>query len=1139
MRFIASQIKITMKKLILTTLFVVVLSTLASAQTVQKTYNFDKPAVSEMRGYDVIRFDGLYNNGIVGEAALPYKAVSLLLPPNTEAKSITFEYSDFVELEGTYNIMPQQAARPLSSTEPLVFEKNEEFYRSDNVYPEVTYSKANTQYLNGCSFAFAQFTPVRYVPATGKVSYAQSVTVTVDVTASKVDKSDKMWMIPEVQGRIERLAQNPEAVQGYKNRAHMRNGYELLVITPQDWVSHFDEYVEFYEARGLRTHVTAKEDIYDNFEGRDNAEKIRNYIIQEYENNGIEMVLLGGDVALMPWRALYCFAQEGYVDELPADMYFACLDGTWDDNDNGVWGEIGEDDLLPELAVARLPFNNETQFNTIMHKTLSYQANPVLNEFRTVILGAEDLGDGYFGSNDLERIIGGSDDFDYSTVGIPEDYNIVKYYASESMVWSASEFRSIINTNGGQYIHHVGHANTGYVAGWENMDITDAAFGQLNGVDHNYNFFHSHGCICGDFSHNCILEKMVTISTGFVATTGNSRYGWYMPWGDGMAAHLHREFVDAYYNDRLPYIGTAFQEMKIMTAPYVVTSWGEENGCLRWNIYDLNIMGDVAVCPWLDEPFYPEVSYVSALTQGATSTTITVTKDGAPQSNFRCSIFHNDELIGFGLTDNNGNADVMIADGLDVADSLRLIVTGPNAWPLTMTMMGLNDNEAFVCPQNIDIHGDFEFGKAISMDVEFKNEGLVDANNVVATLSSNSDFVSMSKSSVNVGTVLAGTSVTVTDAFDINVADNIPDGTYVSFVMSCTDGEHVWNSDIYYIAKAPELFINEVTYEEINGNMNGYMEPGETFRFFVTGKNRGHKNAADAYLHGADNFGYITYLDNDVVFDDVDVNDEFTATLDITIAQDVPGVTPVMFDITVNSGQYSASKPVTSYVGIVIENFETGDFSSFDWRHDGDAEWFVTDSISYTGNYCAQCGRIGKNQRTSLLLDVNVDVDGYIEFYYKVSSTYKKDYFAFYIDGQRQKAWSGEIDWTKASYRITAGPHTLEWLYDTSKHGATGNNACWIDDVFFPGNTTSIDDVAEIIANQDIAVYPNPANDVIYMRGDDIQYVEIYNTVGMKVIAKNVSDSESIDVADFASGMYIVRAFDGKGNVSTTKFIKK
>ena len=1136
-RYRVSNKKTTMKKLFLTTLLVIA-TVFAYAQTVQKTYHFGTPMVSEMNGYDVIRFADTYNNGIHGEAALPYQNVSLLLPQNTEAQCITVEYNDFVELEGTYNLMPQQKARPLSSTEPLVFEKNEGFYRSENVYPELTHSKVNTQYLNGCSFAFAQFTPVRYIPATGKVSYAQSVTVTIDVTASKSDKSKLLWMTPETEKRVERLAQNPEAVKAYKTRGRSVSGYELLVVTPQQWVPYFDEYVEFYEARGLRTHVTALEDILDSFEGRDNAEKVYNYAKQEYEDNGIMMLLLGGDTGLVPWRALYCFAQEGYEDNLPADMYFGCFDTNWDEDNDGVWGEVGEDDLLPEVGVGRMPFNNETQFNNMMHKTLEYQANPVLGEFNTVILGAEHLGDGYYGSTDLERLIGGSSDYDYTTVGIPEDYYFQKVYETATKPWTGKWFKDEINATGGQYVHHVGHANTDYVAGWYVNTTNDASFAQLDGVHHNYNFFHSHGCICGDFTHTCILERMVNISTGFVATTGNSRYGWYVPWGDGMAAHLHREFVDAYYNDRLPYIGTAFVEMKIMTAPYVTTSWGDE-GCLRWNLYDLNILGDVAVCPWLDEPFRPEVSYASALALGTTATTISVKKDGVPQSNFRCSVFHNDELLAAGLTNDNGDADLVFAGGLDVADSLTLIITGPNAWPQTISVIGLNDNEAYVYPQDIDIHGDFEYGQPISMDVDFKNAGLVDANNVTATLTTASEFITLSKSTVDVGTVAAGQSITIADAFDVVVADNIPDGTYVCFDMVCTDGTNVWNREVFFIAKAPKLIVNGITYEEINGDGNGFLDPGELFRITATVINKGHKSANNVSVNGSVDNALIDFTLNNVQIGDIAVDGIFAASVEMSISPDIPEGTPISLNMRATSGQYMAEKSIDLCVGTVMESFETGDLTHLDWQLDGDAEWFVTDAQAHTGSYSAQCGNILKNQKTSLIIEINTMTDGEITFYYKTSTKYKRDYLIFYLDGKVKDYWSGENDWTMATFAISAGYHTLEWRYDTAANGATEGNVCWIDDITFPGNTMVLDDIDEIVSIENMTVYPNPATDVIYLNGADIQYVEIYNSIGKKVVSKNVVNTESISVAEFASGLYFVRSYDNNGKVSTTKFIKK
>ena len=101
-----------------------------------------------------------------------------------------------------------------------------------------------------------------------------------------------------------------------------------------------------------------------------------------------------------------------------------------------------------------------------MHKTFSYLQTPVLGEFTSPILGAEHLGDGYYGSTDMERLIGTNTDYDYTTIGYPEDYNFKRYYATPHLNWSGGDFKRVFG-NGGQYVHHVGHANTDVVAGWD------------------------------------------------------------------------------------------------------------------------------------------------------------------------------------------------------------------------------------------------------------------------------------------------------------------------------------------------------------------------------------------------------------------------------------------------------------------------------------------------------------------------------------------------------------------------------------------------------------------------------------------------------------------------------------------------
>ena len=682
----------TMKKLSLILLALMV-SLFASAQTIEKTYYFGQPSISQIQGYEQIQFTDCMQSATAGQPSLPWQSVSLMLPQGTEAARIEVELSDFQTMEGSHDLFPYQSARTYSDPVRKQFEKDEALYASKSVYPAQAYGNLSTQYLNGIGFAFSAFTPVQYVPGTGEVRYATKATVRVTTTAAKADQSRKLWLTGDNAQRVKSLAQNPEMLETYNTRGRSVGGYDLLVVTTAPYVNAFDEYVTFYQARGLRVRVVDLANIVSSMEGRDDQEKLRNYIIQEYEENGIIMVNLAGDVPAIPYRGFYCYVTSGGGDQedssIPADMYYACLDGTWNDNNDNKWGEIGEDDLLPEIGIGRMCFSDENELQNMLHKTFSYQAEPVLGEFRKVIMGGEHLYDDPLsnGSDFLELLIGTHDDNGYTTTGIPENYNFTRLYEEEGN-WSGTALRNAIN-QGTQYVHHDGHANTIYVAGWLTYDITDSNFSSANGVDHNYTFFHTSGCICGDFSDDCILERMTKISNFAVATFGNSRYGWFNEGQtEGPAIHLHRETEDAYYNDRIPYGGMALRESKIATAPWVNAPGQWEEGALRWNFYDLNMMGDVAVSAWHDEPFTPKVDYsLPVVTETVTTLNVNVTNDnGEGQKNFRCSLFDGEELLGVAYTDESGLAIIEFGEPVELANGMNLIVTGCDAWPQNISL---------------------------------------------------------------------------------------------------------------------------------------------------------------------------------------------------------------------------------------------------------------------------------------------------------------------------------------------------------------------------------------------------------------------------------------------------------------------
>jgi hypothetical protein len=131
---------------------------------------------------------------------------------------------------------------------------------------------------------------------------------------------------------------------------------------------------------------------------------------------------------------------------------------------------------------------------------------------------------------------------------------------------------------------------------------------------------------------------------------------------------------------------------------------------------------------------------------------------------------------------------------------------------------------------------------------------------------------------------------------------------------------------------------------------------------------------------------------------------------------------------------------------VLDEDFETGDFSKYDWQHSGATGWVVVSDVKYEGSYSAKSGAISDSEQSVLEVSVNTGI-GSVSFYCKVSSEADEDYLRFYIDDELQNGWSGEQDWALQEYAITSGPHTLKWSYEKDTSMSAGSDCAWIDKI--------------------------------------------------------------------------------------------
>jgi hypothetical protein len=222
--------------------------------------------------------------------------------------------------------------------------------------------------VNGRRFAEILLSPVWTDPL-GNVHAIDSLTIRLD---------GRELAAPELLNRNEALQANREAV----NRLHASTAgaTEYLIVTNHALAEAFLSLQQYKSACGITTSIVSIEDILASNDGRDDAERLRNYLKTFYASGG-KYVLLGGDGTVVPIRYAYPYAvttPPALHDQLVCDLYFADMTGEWNTDSDQVWGERYEDqpDATPELYVGRLPVDNPADVKAYVDKLIRYETSP-------------------------------------------------------------------------------------------------------------------------------------------------------------------------------------------------------------------------------------------------------------------------------------------------------------------------------------------------------------------------------------------------------------------------------------------------------------------------------------------------------------------------------------------------------------------------------------------------------------------------------------------------------------------------------------------------------------------------------------------------------------------------------------------
>ena len=357
------------------------------------TYRFDDPIIGEKDslGYQSITVKDLATLATPGYPILPFKPVKLLIPKGKEIEDIDVTLGQQKSLDNV-KVIP---AASIDTTEVnySFSQPNMSIYQSDSPYPDSNYSKPLVQWKSAYQLAFINIYPVYFIPNQQQITYTDSITLDItlcdSVTLSSTNHFSAIDLDPQL---VSHLIDNPEALNTYDSQEEtldtlstpLLNGKtDYVIITTEDFVKDFTALINWKIAKGLSAAIVTVEDIYSKYPGKDNQEKIRNFIIDANSINQTMYVLLGGDAdgenvggesgkVIVPVRKLWAYAT--YPSTIPSDLYYSCLTGDFDANKNGIYGEPKDDvDLLAEVYVGRAPVDSSEEVKNFVNKTILYE----------------------------------------------------------------------------------------------------------------------------------------------------------------------------------------------------------------------------------------------------------------------------------------------------------------------------------------------------------------------------------------------------------------------------------------------------------------------------------------------------------------------------------------------------------------------------------------------------------------------------------------------------------------------------------------------------------------------------------------------------------------------------------------------
>lgn len=813
---------------------------------------------------------------------------------------------NIIQMETTtltgYHIYPFQTPttdNPGGHDKEFVMDKA--FYSKDAGYPSENVVMGQPQIWRDVKLANLHVTPFSYNPARQELTAITKLVVEVEFAGvdASMEFTPKMELTPKFFNMYEAAIPNFDDL-GYTLTLREEPGIKYLVITNEEALETIQPLVDWKNQMGHTVEVRTLEP------GFEEPEDFKTYIAELYDSDGLEYVLMVGDAYpnggsgggpnIVP---MYYWSPGG--DPSYSDSWYTCLDGP--------------NDHYADLAIGRFVYDNNSldELELQINKTMLHYLNPDVADNwaeNTILIAHKEQYPGKYTQccNEIA-------DFEYSI----QTPIFEKAYGGES--YSNADVIEFVNETGVGIFNYRGHGSATQLWDWTNTNpshFTATDVSQLTNSERPFVFFD----VCCDnmdivgYNGDCLCESFMKHDGGSVAVNGAIIPSYTIPNHD-----YDKEMYKAVFDEDITNIGyvTNFANITVLN---VHGDIGMSN--VRTYLW----LGDASIEPWTMQPVDLTVSHDEQLFLGMSDFTVTVVGQSGPAEGAMVCVTNEDQSVyAVAYTDESGVAMVTFDEPVQTPGDATVTVTSHNYLPYQAVLPVIPQEGPYVVKDSYELNdvaggngnGLMDYAESILMSLSVKNVGIQIAENVVVTLSTEDEYVTITDGEENYGDVEPDEIITVADGFAFDVAEDLPDGHAVIFEVSASDGTDSWGSTLVINGHAPLLAFNGYSVDDASGNNNGFLDPGETVIMTVNVMNNGSAEAFSvmAELSSSDPMLSVITSDPQEIGDlDPEMNEqaEFTVYADPDIVPGYDGELDLMFTADFNISQEDVIPvPFTDY----------------------------------------------------------------------------------------------------------------------------------------------------------------------------------------------------------------------------------